>query len=109
MISRVLYETLVMRDLDRAVAAWRDELGWRRTVGGEVSPALADRWAVSAEAHPRFALLESRQGRIPEYAGGAVCLLAGPDDDERGTFHHSGLFNAELICADVDQLHARFS
>ena len=109
MISRVLSETLVVRDLDRAVAAWRDELGWPVTGGGEVSPGLADLLAVSPAAHPRFALLESPQGRVAEYAGGSLRLLEGPADDERGTFHHIGLFNAELICADVDELHARLT
>ncbi|MCP3956440.1 MAG: VOC family protein [bacterium] len=102
MSIRVLCETLVMRDLDGAVAAWRDLLGWRPTARGEVTGKLAGLWDAAAEEHPRFALLAS-----PGSDRGFVRLLEGPADDERGTFHHAGLFNAELLCADVDELHSR--
>ncbi len=102
MIDRVLCETLVSSDLDEALAAWRDELGWHETGSGEVDGDFAALWATSAGDHPRFALLAS-----PDSGRGFVRLVEGPVDDERGTFHHAGLFNAELLCADVDELYAR--
>ncbi len=102
MIDRVLCETLVARDLDGAVAAWRDEIGWQVTARGEVDGDLAALWAVDASVYPRFALVAS-----PDSDRGFIRLLEGPADDERGTFHHAGLFNAELLCADVDELYVR--
>ncbi len=102
MSTRVLCETLVTRDLDGAVAAWRDELGWELTAREDVDGELAGLWAASAGDHPGFALLAS-----PGTDRGFIRLVAGPADDERGTFYHAGLFNAELLCADVDELHAR--
>lgn len=102
MIDRVLFETLVSRDLDGAVAAWRDQLGWQVTARGEVDGDLARLWGARA-GYPRFALVAS-----PGSDRGFIRLVEGPADDERGTFHHAGLFNAELLCADVDELYARF-
>ncbi len=102
MIERVLCETLVARDLDGAVAVWRDELGWQVTARGEVGTDLAGLWGVSRDSHPRFAIVA-----CPDTDRGFIRLVEGPTDDERGTFHHAGLFNAELLCADVDELYAR--
>ncbi len=101
MSTRVLCETLVTRDFGGAVAAWRDELGWEVTARGAVDDQLENLWGGAGD-HPEFALLA-----CPGTDRGFIRLVAGPADDERGTFHHAGLFNAELLCADVDQLHAR--
>ena len=102
MSTRVLCETLAGRDLSGAVAAWRDELGWELTARGAVDAALAAAWGARAAAVPSYALLA-----CPGTDRGFVRLAQGPADDQRGTFHHAGLFNAELLCADVDELHAR--
>ena len=104
MKTQVLCETLVLRDLDDAVAAWRDEIGWRVTARGAVDGELARLWGTDAASHPRFALLAS-----PGADRGFIRLVEGPADDERGTFHHAGLFNAELLCADVDELYAQLA
>ena len=48
-----------------------------------------------------------RSSPAPVSNRGFIRLVEGPADDERGTFHHPGLFNAELLCADVDQLYSQ--
>ncbi len=102
MTDRVLCETLVASDLEAAVTAWRDDLGWEVTARGDTGADLARLWGVEAGRYPRFAVVAS-----PGSERGFVRLVEGPEDDERGTFHHAGLFNAELLCADVDELHSR--
>jgi catechol 2,3-dioxygenase-like lactoylglutathione lyase family enzyme len=102
MISRVLLETIVTKDLDRAVRAWQETIGWQCVVEGPVDDALAVFWRVESSTYPRFALV------APEGSDrGYLRVLEGPEDDESGSFHHPGLFNAELLCRDVDELHAR--
>lgn len=102
MISRVLAETLVVRELDAAAAAWREELGWETLAEGPVEEPLRELWMTDRGLHPRFALLRS-----PGSARGFVRLVEGPEDDRSPSFHRAGLFNAELLCADVDRLYAR--
>ena len=102
MITRVLLETIVTRDLDRAVAAWTQTLGWEVWHQSEVDAALAKFWHVEQTDFRRFALLVS-----PGTEQGYLRLLEGPEDDDTGSFHHPGLFNAEFLCQDVDELHGR--
>lgn len=101
MIERVLLETLVVGDLDGAAAAWREDLGWQTLADGEVDAPLAELWGVRPEAHPRFVLLAS-----PGSTRGFVRLVAG-EDDASSSFDRAGLFNAELLCSDVEALFER--
>lgn len=104
MIHRVLMQTVVSRDFEGSVAGFRDELGFEAGRSADVGPALAGLLATSAAFHPRYALLAP--------AGvdrGFLRLVEGPRDDESGSFHRPGLFNAELHSKDVDALHARLS
>lgn len=102
MISKVLMETLVVRDLEAAAAAWREELGWEVRSEGAVDEALAGLWGVSALDHPRFALFAS-----PGSSRGFIRLVQGPEDDGSSSFERLGLFNAELLCADGEALLER--
>jgi catechol 2,3-dioxygenase-like lactoylglutathione lyase family enzyme len=102
MITRVLLETIVTRDLDRAVAAWTQTLGWEVRHQSKVDAALAEFWHVEQSDFGRYAVLVS-----PGTEQGYLRLLEGPTDDDTGSFHHPGLFNAEFLCQDVDELHGR--
>ena len=104
MISTVLLETLVSSDLEDALAGWRDELGWEVTERSALSEDLATFWDIDSARYPEFAVLTS-----PGSDRGFVRLVQGPEDDDEGSFHHPGLFNAELLCRDVDELHARLA
>jgi catechol 2,3-dioxygenase-like lactoylglutathione lyase family enzyme len=104
MIEQVLLETLVTRDLDRAMAAWRDGLGWGLRDRGPMAEEPAALWGVDPGDYPRWAIVAP-----PGAERGFVRLVEGPEDDEIEGFHRPGLFNAELLCADVDELHRRLS
>ncbi|MEJ2084419.1 MAG: hypothetical protein P8Y44_01905 [Acidobacteriota bacterium] len=102
MINQVLLETIVTKDLDRAIDAWTETLGWELRDRAEVDGELAEFWHLDRSAFQRYAILVS-----PGTDRGYLRLLQGPSDDETGSFHHPGLFNAEFLCQDVDALHAR--
>ncbi len=102
MIQQVLMQTVSLRLFDAGVSALRDELGFEIRHAGAVEPELARVWGVSAAAHPRYAVL-----RAPGATRGFIRLVEGPADDETGTFHKRGLFNAELLTRDVEALFAR--
>jgi len=104
MISQVLSETIVVRDLDSAVAAWSEELGWELGARAAVDPELAEFWVIDPARHPEFAVLLPRGGDR-----GYLRLVQGETDDLTRCFHAPGFFNAELLCRDVDALHARLS
>lgn len=104
MIRQVLVETLVTRDLSRALNAWTEVIGWEVTAAGLVEGELADLWEVDAAEFPRWAVVAP-----PGVDRGYIRLIEGPDDDEIEGFHRPGLFNAELLCADVDLLHRRLA
>ncbi len=104
MIRDVLLETLVTADLDEAVEGWSEELGWQVLGSGEVDGRLARFWRIDRNRHPRHVLMAP-----PSSRHGMVRLVQGPEDDVTGSFHHPGLFNAELLCRDVDELHAKLS
>jgi len=103
-ISQVLAQTVVTADLERALAAWTETLGWevaeRRRSRGE----LAELWDIDEAAYPEAAIVVS-----PGTARGFIRLVQGPEDDTSGSFHHPGPFNAELLCRDVDELHERLA
>ena len=102
MIQQVLMQTVSLRLFDAGVSALQDDLGFELRAGGPVDEALARVWGVSAQVHPRFAVLSA-----PGVARGFIRLVEGPLDDETGTFHKRGLFNAELLTRDVEALFAR--
>lgn len=104
MIRTLLSQTIVTATLDRAVAAWENDLGWRAARGGPVEADLARLLGVDPAEYPRFVLMES-----PGSAWGKIRLLEGPADDTHPDRYREGIFNAELACADVDALHARLS
>ncbi|HRB13052.1 MAG TPA: hypothetical protein PKU70_08570, partial [Vicinamibacteria bacterium] len=95
-------QTVSLRLFDAGVSALQDDLGFELRAGGPVDEALARVWGVSAQVHPRFAVLSA-----PGVARGFIRLVEGPLDDETGTFHKRGLFNAELLTRDVEALFAR--
>lgn len=101
MIERVLLETLVVAELESGAAAWREELGWQTLASGEVDVSQAELWDVAPEAHPRFVLLAS-----PGSSRGFVRLVQG-EDDVSSSLERAGLFNAELLCSDVEALFDR--
>lgn len=102
MISRVLLETVVTADLDAAVGAFQRDIGWEVAAAADVDAELAGFWRLDGDAYRRWALVAS-----PESTRGWLRFVEGPEDDRLGSFHHPGLFNAELLCRDVDELHAR--
>lgn len=102
MISQVLMQTLVTRDLDSAMAAFMEALGWELRERAPLAAALAQLWGVPLESHRRFAIVAP-----PGAARGYLRLVEGPEDDGTGTFHKRGLFNAELLSKDVEALHAK--
>ena len=101
MIEQVLLETLVTRDLDRALSAWTGVIGWEPRASGPVDAELERLWGTSSEPR-RWAIVAP-----PGAHRGYIRLVEGPEDDEIEGFHRPGLFNAELLCSDVDELHAR--
>ena len=102
MIQQVLMQTVSLRDVDQGVAALRDDLGFELRAGGATDRALARVWGVTPSAHPRFAVLSA-----PGVSRGFIRLVEGPVNDETGTFHKRGMFNAELLTRDVEALFAR--
>lgn len=102
MIQHVLMQTVCLRGFDAGVSALRHDLGFELRGRGAVDPGLARVWGVNASAHPRFAVLSA-----PGVSRGFIRLVEGPADDETGTFHKQGLFNAELLTRDVEALFAR--
>ena len=102
MIRQVLMQTVSLRLFDAGVSALRDDLGFELRAGGEVGGDLARAWGVSASAHPRFAVLSA-----PGVSRGFIRLVEGPEEDETGTFHKRGMFNAELLTRDVEALYLR--
>lgn len=102
MIRQVQLETLVTRDLSRALNAWTEVIGWEVTAAGLVEGELVDLWGVDAADFPRWAVVAP-----PGAERGYIRLIEGPEDDVIEGFHRPGLFNAELLCADVDLLHRR--
>ncbi|MEO8501742.1 MAG: hypothetical protein ABI565_12555 [Vicinamibacteria bacterium] len=104
MIQRVLMQTTVLRDLDAGVLALTRDLGFEIRAQGAVDEGMSRIWGGDAAAHPRFAILSA-----PFVSRGFIRLVEGPSDDETGTFHKRGLFNAELLTRDVEALHARLS
>ncbi len=102
MVQQVLMQTVSLRLFDAGVSALQDELGFELRAGGGVDEALARAWGVAAPAHPRFAVLSA-----PGVTRGFIRLVEGPNDDETGTFHKRGMFNAELLTRDVEALYQR--
>jgi hypothetical protein len=101
-IQKVLMQTVSLRDLDGGAASLVEDLGFERRASGAVDEELSRIWGVSAGAHSRYAVLSP-----PGASRGWIRLVQGPDDDQTGTFHKRGLFNAELLTRDVDGLFAR--
>ncbi len=95
-------QTVSLRDLDHGVAALREGLGFDLRSEGFVDKDMARVLGVSRRAHPRFALLCA-----PGVSRGFIRLVEGPSDDETGTFHKRGMFNAEILTSDVDALFKR--
>ena len=104
MIQRVLMQTISLQGFDRGVHALQADLGFELRGRGLVSAQLARALGISSAAHPRFAVLGA-----PGVSRGFIRLVEGPRDDETGTFHKRGLFNAELLTRDVEALCARLS
>lgn len=102
MIQQVLMQTVALRDLTSGIAALRDELGFELKAEGDLSGGVASSLGVSSSIHPRFAIL-GPQG----VSRGFIRLVEGPADDETGSFHKLGLFNAEILTSDVETLHSR--
>lgn len=102
MIQQVLMQTVSLRLFDAGVSALQQDLGFELRSGGPVDAGLARVWGVSLRAHSRFAVLAA-----PGVLRGFIRLVEGPADDETGTFHKRGLFNAELLTRDVGALFAR--
>lgn len=101
MISHVASETIVTRDLEAAITAWTAELGWELAARAPVDEPLAEFWQVDSSRHGEFAIVAPRGS-----SRGFVRLVQGDRDDTTGSFHAPGFFNAELLCRDVDELHA---
>ncbi len=101
-IQQVLMQTVSLRLFDEGVSALQEDLGFEFLAGGAVDEALARAWGVSPRVHSRFAVL-----RAPGVSRGFIRLVEGPADDETGTFHKRGMFNAELLTRDVEALFAR--
>jgi hypothetical protein len=99
-----MMQTVALADLPAGVAALRDELGFEVKAEGDVDADLALGLSISAEKHPRCAILGA-----PGVSRGFIRLVEGPTDDETGTFHKQGLFNAEILASDVEALHARLA
>lgn len=104
MIQQVLAQTISLREVDAGVDALVDDLGFELRARGEVDEAMAASLGIDRARHPRFAILGA-----PGRSRGWIRLVEGPADDETGTFHKRGLFNAELLTRDVEALHARLS
>ena len=102
MIHKVLMQTVSLRNLDLGVSALTDELGFGIHASGPVDAELSRVWGVAPGIHPRFAILSA-----PGVSRGFIRLVEGPSDDETGTFHKRGMFNAELLTRDVEALFAR--
>lgn len=102
MIRQVLMQTMVLADLRFGVSALRDELGFEIKAEGEVGDDTAATLSVSRARHPRFAILGA-----PGVSRGFIRLIEGPSDDQTGSFHKRGIFNAEILTRDVEALHAR--
>ena len=104
MIQQVLMQTVSLHGLDAGVSALREELGFEVRSEGRVERGLARVWGLTLSARSRFAVLSA-----PGVSRGFIRLVEGPKDDETGTFHKRGLFNAELLTRDVESLFARLS
>ena len=104
MINQVLMQTVSLKALDLGVEALREDLGFELKTEGGVGEDLALALGISRRAHPRFAVLGARG--VPR---GLIRLIEGPSDDETGTFHKRGIFNAEILTRDVEALFARLS
>lgn len=102
MIQQVLMQTVCLRLFDAGVSALQDDLGFELRALGVLDPSLARVWGVTPSAHPRVAVLSA-----PGASRGFIRLVEGPADDETGTFHKRGLFNAELLTRDVEALFSR--
>ncbi len=104
MIQQVVMQTVSLQGFDAGVSALRDELGFEIRSRGLVDAGLARLWGAALSEHSRFAVLSA-----PGVSRGFIRLVEGPEDDETGTFHKRGLFNAELLTRDVESLFARLS
>lgn len=104
MIAQVLAQTVVTGDLEGAIRAWTGLLEWEVTERGPVDPGLAAYLDLEPAVYPESALIGSRGA-----TRGFLRLIQGPEDDTTGSFHHPGLFNAELLCRDVDLLYERLT
>lgn len=102
MVQQVLMQTVSLRGLDEGVTALRDDLGFGLRAEGVLGDDLAAALGVSSTAHPRFAVLGA-----PGVSRGFIRLIEGPSNDESGTFHKRGLFNAEILTRDVAALFER--
>ena len=102
LILQVLMQTVSLRDLDHGVAALREDLGFDVRSEGFVDEHMARALGVSCRAHPRFAVLGA-----PGVSRGFIRLVEGPGDDDTGTFHKRGMFNAEMLTSDVETLFKR--
>jgi len=101
-IQKVLMQTVCVKDIDSGVAALGDDLGFELRAEGAVNEEMSRTWGVAEGAHSRFAMLAA-----PGVSRGCIRLVQGPDDDETGTFHKRGMFNAELLTRDVEALFPR--
>ncbi len=101
-IQQVLMQTVSLRLFDGGISALQEDLGFELRAGGVVDEGLARVWGVSPRVHSRFAVLSA-----PGVSRGFIRLVEGPADDETGTFHKRGMFNAELLTRDVEALFAR--
>lgn len=102
MIQQVVMQTVSLRGLDQGMAGLREDLGFELRSEGLVGDDLAGVLGASRRAHPRFAVLSA-----PGVSRGFIRLVEGPSDDETGTFHKRGLFNAEILTSDVETLFRR--
>jgi len=101
-IQQVLMQTVSLKAFDEGILALRDDLGFEVKAEDRLGDDLAGAMGISSVAHPRFAVLGA-----PGVSRGFIRLVEGPSDDDTGTFHKQGLFNAEILTRDVEALFAR--
>jgi hypothetical protein len=102
MIADVFLETIVVKELRVATAVWTQQLGWEEMLSGRIDDELGGYLGIDRTVHSDFVVLRS-----PGSTRGFIRLIQGSRDDDSGTFFKPGLFNAELLCRDVDKLHQR--
>ncbi|WP_299592273.1 hypothetical protein [uncultured Microbulbifer sp.] len=95
-----VFATLVTRDLDRAVAAYKQFLALNQSACGMefVSPALADLWGCPGLAGARQCLLENALGEP------FVRIVEDPAVSTTTPLHYHGWMALEVVVEDVDGL-----